>query len=475
MPLRPAHRRRAPSTRNRARSHHAPPRLESLEPRTLLSGDIPAKSPPPPILLGRPVELTNILGDGQIGQALVTATPAARILAPPPPTKPAARAGFTWIVNQVDYGLLTPPAIDGELPPALEAAWPHDTFGEAQPIVATRPVVIGGAIQPGEAADFYRIPLDEPHLRIGFQPGDPASVMADRFVLYDESGRIVGEWTMPPNGDGMTVELIGTDDRPGHEVYIEIGPGGTGESSQTGESYVLLVEPASPGSSGTPDGLEPAQPPQGGDDTLTGQTPPAAPEPAGEAPASESTALAAPELVEIGQGGAGPLPLLAAAPFGGVLAGEPVLDAAGAETPVFDLALAGLLADPAEGPRTQTDEPGGPLRAASAEDALPLLAAALARPGPDRSAPAGTPAPTEGTLLVGDQVAVTAPRDAARDAPRRTALVRRTILPVGLGVLATLATTFHLAAPAAYSGDPRHRRPLPDWLRRWLRERGRAR
>jgi hypothetical protein len=164
------------------------------------------------------------------------------------------------------------------------------------------------------------------------------------------------------------------------------------------------------------------------------------------------------------------LPILAAAPFGGVLGGDAVLVAPAPEGSAFDLALAGLLGNPPEADQPPIEDDAADLIPISDEDALPLLAASRARVDSARAEPDLAPAPIETSFLV----EVSEAPAARRGGLLRMAAVRRAIVPVGLGLLATLATTFRLTDPIGPDRGARSRRPLPIGLRRWLRERTRG-
>jgi hypothetical protein len=469
-------------TRDRGRSRRARIGLEALEPRTLLSGGGPADwtgSEALGQLLPQTPEAAAEIGSGRIGQALVIATPTARTQGSlePPSSGEAARAAYTWIIDQVDFHDAKPDLASlagSSLILADEGGSAHATLGEALPMDATRPVLVHGVVGAGEGADFYRISTGRPQLRISFHPSDPGSPMADRIALYDETGRMVADWALPPTAEAMSVELSGTDNQPGHELYVGISPAGEGGNSGVGESYVLLVEPIDRDGSSPPDRPDLVSPrtPAPTEKHEEAIPPPSAgsqqPTERAASPVPDSPLTSAAGTAGIGQGGVGPLPVLSAAPFGGILDGDPLMGSSDAVDPALDLALTGLLDDAPAGDSSRGDGLNGPLISVTVGSDLPLVAAARAH-----SVDAEPRTPGDGELLVVPRPAPSAELPGAAPERRsRPALVRRTILPLGLGLLATLATTFRLADPIVRdrAAPAQPRRPLPDWLRRWLAE-----
>lgn len=476
MPPRPAGSGRGPIPRTRTGARRRRPTVEFLEDRILRS-DLPAG------LTARRQEIVELRGavaevadvrpaTARIGSARIVATPAARDLPVTAAPPKLAAAAFSVFVSQM--GFETPartlPLEESPIvPTADEALGMHSTLDQAQAVAARGPILIRGSIGPGELPDYYRLAMESGPLRIGFHANDPALRLADRLSIYDESGRLVGDWTLPADAEGMTVELTGTDDERGHEIYVGVGSVQGNEVDGRVESYQLLIEPAARLATplelpaGVP--YEPKVPVEPDHSSFSESTTPSAMASPETPPAELALSLIVP-MGLLSNGDLGPLPLLAAAPLGGALSQDTTLSVDLAERSQIDLALS---ESPVDSPALLVDaEPlsSDLLARVSQEGGLPLLASTRAR-----SRWCEAPVLTEGndlgevSPLPGETLAD------ARDQTARPSVGRRAIFPLSLGMLATLATTFQLGDGG---GNGRRRevgRALPRWLRRWLRSR----
>lgn len=480
--------------------------VEALEPRRLLSGPGEPVGGPAPGRLGLMTALAAeveairaveglppqawpadarppgklIAGLPAIGEAEAPATGEARSPAPPP-TLPGslAKAARTWVINNAGFEPGAPAPSDAAEWGGAEPSWLHSSLDKAalMSVGPGGPGVVRGTVRPGEGTDFFRFEGTANGYRVAINAADPDNPMADWIVLYDDSGRKLGDWAIPRLPGTMVLELQGTAEGAGQGFYLGVGPAGWDPSYEgEGESYEVRVEPM-PSATGT--GGVPTAPKPGPNEHPA--TPPARPSPGGTPAAMASPdrtvgAAGGPlggelpsvafEVVtaaaEAGQGGPEGLPVLEAAPFGGVLEAAEAPAVGRADDGVrFDLALAGLFAAPLEGPAAEpgaAEPPGWPLVApAPGEPGLPLLAAAYPRSEGVEAAPG-----CEETVVPVERGDGPTPGDR----PLRSELVgvRRAVLPAAFGLIATLAVTYHLADPAP--PGPRRRGRARLW-RRW--------
>jgi hypothetical protein len=446
----------------------------------------PAPPPPAPPLLLRALDSAELSGGvdaGRIDDALIFVR--AGVSAPAKGTSALTRlASVTWVVEAIDYQDQGSPAPWlGD----LGAEWdvPHPTFDLAQPLVGAAPAMIGGVVRPGEGPDFFHIPDGTAKYRVSVLTTDPDSRMADRLYLYDEAGRLVGEWTLPWSAAGMSIELRPSDFEDALGLYVGIGPAEDATEKHPEESYVLQIEPIAwdtssdepPSPSGgsdpepdTPVGapvLVPGPGPQG--EAVGGSRGPAMPE--DPAPPADIAA----ESVTIPQGATpGPLPALEAAPFGGVFAsGDPLPVLGDDRGASVDLTLIDLPAGSSS--IGSEEEATGPIEAEHgmvevADDGrLPHVAASLPRAPADPEAldrvidilASQDAAPIEGEVVA---IAAAAPCSGGE----KDVQERRRALPAAIGLATALAVTMALPdlVPQRYEFRPSGR--LPAWLRRLL-------
>lgn len=473
MPPRPAGRRRAPWKRPSPRGRPFGLTVEILEDRILRSDATGLGSTAGTVVAGHPERIAHVVEAGetstavpQIGKAQIVASPWARAV-----SREGRAAAFGWLVNYVGYDKNTnSPAVVMTPSTTLstEMAAPHPEPEQAQPLIGSGTWLLDGVMGPGDRSDFYRVESDSGGVRIGLKTTDPDSPMADRLVIVDESGRLVGDWTLPGDSDEMTVELTGTEDELGHELFIGIGPGQGAGHNSLAERYLLRVEPLNrsgaggSGSSATATDLL-ADFAQGGTINPPGTTAPVTTPTGALLEVSVAGSFVAAGRGSFTQGLNGPLPMLSATPFGGALMLQGPVESSPADGVLLDLALAGVFLDPQVAPSPDGTDPVGPIVDHREDQALPVLVAAHAR-----LETAGPAVPTD-LLAVADpgSAAHCTSADGSEPTPRRGG-GRHALLPLGLGLLATLATTMTLEDPRVRQTLGRRRRRLPAWLREWL-------
>jgi hypothetical protein len=465
------------------------PGLERLESRSLLSGNTPELEllPPdgaPPVAI-EPSDWTMEpprLAATKVGEPLILVNPAIQrmpLLLPPG----LDRTDSTWIIERTD--------LQGRSPDAVFPFWhnyieevshPHPSMGAAQRIDASMPVMIGGTVAEGDVADFFHIPGNSAAIRVVITSADAFSNRADRLYIFDEWGRMVGDWTMPSSAGGLAVDLLASDNREGHGLFVGVGPAEEAPRSGSEESYIIQIVPLGQATSPEPTPTNPggARPAQPGATHEPGPVRAAAAQPmtGGNHSTTSRTATSVPARDDspaplVPQGTvAGPLPTRETAPFGGVLASgdpHPALGSdqgAQVELTLVDLGVIELTSkDGAD----EVTEPSWPIDPDGLVDViedgqLPLVTATRSR------------APLEDALFdevlvegEGDGVPVELMTPVVRlDPSCEEPGSRRRAFPVALGLVTALAMTLTLPDLAPLRNEARSRRRLPLWLRSWL-------
>ena len=348
--------RKRTSAQDRRRVHRANLALELLEPRWLLASAVDSKDP---------LESAQRVLERVMQSARMVPVDIAQ-LTPNPPV--GERTGSQDYEDYEDYEAATPP---GEpLPPyqiVVDDPAPHATPATAQRLPYASFIGIVGTLRPNGPMDVFAIPIDPKTLSLQFtlKSDPPESSNTPQLQFFDSLGRPLVDGSPGTGPLGTTLSFGGIDRLPGSVLYLEVVRPGSldpGAAAPMGYQVWILRQTTSEASAGPLEASLPTAPlPLYPAAVRPDSLPPLAIENGrpGESATTASAAVAiAPRVVA-----SGPLPMLTAAPSGGVL------DEHGPDQPIDQLVVAESGLDhPAEpaalggdsGPRDVVDstEPG---------------------------------------------------------------------------------------------------------------------
>lgn len=286
-----------------------------------------------------------------------------------PPTDPPP-----WIIDEItrEFAALETLQFPGTLVQEPE----FGLTGPERPLIwitGDQPMTMIGSIGAGEGPDYYAFRPGSQGFQLKFTAFDPTTDLADLLSIFDAYEGLVVSCMMSQTENSITISIYSEGGFEEREVIIRIGPD-EGSPARTGqEQYALSFLPNEPSSGGG--GSEFGSPPGVGN-TGTDQTPQPPTNPTGDSGSTwgdggwgtlpepwnsedhdpeplpltssptgpgESTEDLEETPVALGPVALGPLPALAASPFGGILGfGDAALLLDRHEAAVIDLHLIDL-------------------------------------------------------------------------------------------------------------------------------------